>query len=442
MKKLFILLLITLLCLTSCDTDKAEQSEVSEELSVSEESEISAEDFSPVEKDEVLSAAEALLEKDIELMGVFAGGTLSGEEKNGKYTVAEGKYGEYSVLKNAVLEIYASEETAERLLSYPDYGEASVAEADGKTVFNYTYVNDFAATAKSFTVSLVSFDDTTANVTVSVSGKNIPAKLERVDNQWKLSQSVYFSYLDSEIEKQVSEGWENSIYLGSKQNSGSAPKLTGKFLVLNVFLNDTFSTWEDDQRKKVEDSVDTACEWIVTKSRGYKDANLVIDTRSLFYIHRGTVATNYEMAWLDVMFQETVYVDVNGYVESNTPEGYAGVCVLFHIWKDGQDYLIPCDKENTDYLTYFGERAMFFYSNRGGHSDSAYVSVILQLCGGESFVKREDTAEIRALFPDEILLENTFAKLPLQEYSVSPLTAFLLGWNGYIDTQLIPFTDK
>ena len=128
--------------------------------------------------------------------------------------------------------------------------------------------------------------------------------------------------------------------------------------------------------------------------------------------------------------------------QSNTPEGYAGVCVLFHIWKDGQDYLIPCDKENTDYLTYFGERAMFFYSNRGGHSDSAYVSVILQLCGGESFVKREDTAEIRALFPDEILLENTFAKLPLQEYSVSPLTAFLLGWNGYIDTQLIPFTDK
>ena len=66
---------------------------------------------------------------------------------------------------------------------------------------------------------------------------------------------------------------------------------------------------------------------------------------------------------------------------------------------------------------------------------------LLQLCGGELLYGREDTADIQKLFPDDILLSKKYLSLPLQDYSVSPLTAFLLGWNEYIDIQLIQFTD-
>jgi DNA-binding NarL/FixJ family response regulator len=49
--------------------------------------------------------------------------------------------------------------------------------------------------------------------------------------------------------------------------------------------------------------------------------------------------------------------------------------------------------------------------------------------------------KIKALFPEDILLQKNYLDLPLQSHTVSPLTAFLIGWSGYVDTQLIPFTD-
>ena len=265
--------------------------------------------------------------------------------------------------------------------------------------------------------------------------------VEKVKGKWLLTDSVYFAYLEDEKQTQLSAGWENSIYLGTRQNSGSAKKLTGKVLILNVFLNDTFTEWSDADRKKVEDTVDSACEWLITKSRDHSGANLAIDTQSLFYVHSDTVPSNYEMAFLDIMFQKTVYVDVNGYVERNTPDGYDSVCVMFHVWKNGDDYCIPCDTANTDYHTYHGERAMFYYSKNAGHQASSYVYMLLQLFGGEKLYGREDTEEIKALFPEDILLQKNYLNLPLQSHTVSPLTAFLIGWSGYVDTQLIPFTD-
>ncbi len=414
--------------------------EVSENLSVSDEP--SEEDvYSPVDKEEVRSCAEALIKADITLMGIFAGGLLSDGGGEEDYILAEGKYRDYSVLTELAKETYSEQAVIDRMLSYPDYGEDSVISEDGKTKYKYTYINDFAASAKSGSVTVVSFDDEHATVSVTVSGKTFTMGMQKVSGKWLLTDSVYFAYLKGETDTQLSEGWENSIYLGTRQNAGSAKKLTGKVLVLNVFLNDTFTEWTDTDRKKVEDTVESACEWLVTKSRDYKDAVLAIDTQSLFYVHSDTVPSNYEMAFLDIMFQKTVYVDVNGYVERNTPDGYDSVCVMFHVWKNGDDYCIPCDTANTDYHTYYGERAMFYYSKNAGHDSSSYVYMLLQLFGGEKLYGREDTEEIKALFPDDILLQKNYLSLPLQSHSVSPLTAFLIGWNGSIDTQLIPFTD-
>lgn len=443
MKKFLVLILICLICLSACDTSKGEASEVSDEESVffSVSDEVSAEDvYSPVDKAEVLSAAEKLIEADIALMGIFAGGALSDGSGEKDYANASGEYEDYSALTALAESTYGEKTVIDRMLSYPDYGDDAVISEDGKTKYKYTYINDFAASAKKATVTVVSFDDETATLSVSLSGKTFTMGMQKVSGGWRLTDSVYFAYLRGETDTQLSEGWENSIYLGSRQNAGSAASLKGKILVLNVFLNDTFTEWTDTDRKKVEDTVDTACEWLVTKSRGY-NAVLAIDTQSLFYVHSDTVPSNYEMAFLDIMFQKTVYVDVNGYVERNTPDGYDGVCVLFHVWKNGDDYCIPCDTANTDYHTYYGERAMFYYSKNAGHDSSSYVYMLLQLFGGEKLYGREDTDEIKALFPDDILLQKNFLSLPLQSHSVSPLTAFLIGWSGYIDTQLIPFTD-
>ena len=444
MKKLLVLILISLLVLCSCDSgaggvsdDTGEFSSAGDEVSQNG----GEENNLPVGKDELLAKAKKLVEDDITLMGIFAGGALSNGDEGKDYTPAQGKYEDYETLLSLAQSVYADEQIAERMLSYPDYGEDAVINSDGKTEYKYSYINDFAATARQADVSIISFDDTSASISVKISGKTFSLGMAKVNGKWKLANSVYFAYLQSEIDVQKASGWENSIYLSTRQNVGSAPRLAGKFLVLNVFLNDSFTSWKDSDRKNVEDNIDRACEWLVTKSRGYSSANLAIDTQSLFYVHSDSVPADYEMAFLDIMFRNTVYVDVNGYIEKNTPAGYDGVCVLFHVWKNGSDYCIPCDKENTDYLTYYGERAMFYYSKNAGHQPSSYVYMLLQLCGGELLYGRKDTEQLAELFPGEIMLSKKFLSLPLQDYSVSPLTAFLLGWTDYIDTQLIQFTD-
>lgn len=443
MKRFIALILLITVLLCACKPSGNEESEHSEEVSAEDISEVqvSEDDYSPVEKAEVLSAAETLLQTDIHLVSVFAGGSLSDGKLNSSYTEADGKYASYEVFTVMAENTYASEDVRQRMLSYPDYGDDNIINDEGQTKYKYSYINDFAARADDFTVSVVSFDDETATVSVGVSGKTLQIGMEKQDGEWKLSTSVYFAHLQSEADSQLQKGWENSIYLGTRQNAGSAKKLTGKMLILNVFLNDAFTEWTDEYRKKVEDTVDDACDWLITKSRNYGSANLAIDTQSLFYVYSGSITPNYQMAFLDIMFSNTVYVDVNGYVEQNTPAGYDGVCVLFHVWKNGDDYCIPCDTEKTDYLTYYGERAMFYYSKKGMHAPSSYASVILQLCGGETLFGRDDTKEIEKLFPDDLLLEKKYTNLPLQEYSVSPLTAFFVGWSGYADVQIIPFTD-
>ena len=444
MKKLFILILTSLLVLCSCGGATGENSG-EESITSGFEDTVSQnggeEDVSPVGKEELLEKAKKLVEDDITLMSIFAGGALKNGGEGKGYTPAQGKYENYQTLLSLAKSVYADDTVTDRMLSYPDYGPDAVINNEGKTEYKYDYINDFAATAKQAEVGITSFDDTSAVISVKISGKTFSLGLKKTNGVWKLENSVYFAYLQSEIDLQKASGWANSIYLGTRQNVGSAPGLTGKFLVLNVFLNDSFTSWKDADRKNVEDNIERACEWLVTKSRGYSKANLAIDTQSLFYVHSDTVPQNYEMAFLDIMFQSTVYVDVNGYIEKNTPSGYDGVCVLFHVWKNGSDYCIPCDKENTDYLTYYGERAMFYYSKNAGHEPSSYVYMLLQLCGGEKLYDREDTKQIAQLFPDEILLSKKYLSLPLQDYSVSPLTAFLLGWTDYIDTQLIQFTD-
>ena len=92
MKKLLVLLLITLLTLCSCETGAGDPSGDTSEFSsaADEVSENSAEeDYFPVGKEELLAKAKELVENDITLMGIFAGGALSNGENSKKYTAAK-----------------------------------------------------------------------------------------------------------------------------------------------------------------------------------------------------------------------------------------------------------------------------------------------------------------------------------------------------------------
>ncbi|MBR6776990.1 MAG: hypothetical protein IKM27_04505, partial [Clostridia bacterium] len=74
MKKILILLLISLICLSACDTPVGDASDVSDEVSEnSDPSEDASEEeaYSPVDMEEVRSSAEKLVKADITIMGVF-----------------------------------------------------------------------------------------------------------------------------------------------------------------------------------------------------------------------------------------------------------------------------------------------------------------------------------------------------------------------------------
>ncbi len=447
LKKFLALLLMLVLLLSACTGDTnnssapdvslpAEQSEVSEEASET----VSASPEHSASKAEVESAANELTARDAYFVRIIAGGDLSGGKLTDAYGTVKGVYKDYGKLMSELQSLYADNSVYTRMLTYPDYGGDNFVNQDGSTKYKYLYINDFAASLAVHSVTVTAFDDKSAVLSVSASGKKYKMEMVYTDGEWRLTDSILFVYLASEREIQVNAGWENSIYIGTRQNSGSLPKLNGRLLVLNVFVDDSFSAWEEVGREKVKKSVEEACTWLEAKTRDYAGANTVIETKTLYYVHGNVVPQTFHPAFLDSMFQNTVYGDVNGYIEKNVTGEYDGVCVLFHVWKSGKSYVIPCDTANTDYLTYFGERAMFYHTQHYTPSASYYVSALLRLAGGEYLFESEYSAVLKDMFPYDIMLAANADNLPLQDYEVSPLTAFFIGWNGYIDTQLIPYT--
>jgi hypothetical protein len=241
--------------------------------------------------------------------------------------------------------------------------------------------------------------------------------------------------------------FDRSKNTSTAMGQGSAKALSGSFLIINVFLNDQVSEWDNTDIDDVLTKMNSACAFMERSAAGYGVSLNVISTdktKSLYLETTEKLPTDInDFVWIDLLFADTVYRTLQGYAENYfNLDSYDNWCVMFHLNKKGRSYAIPCDKANSDWANYNAERCVIFHTDDDTYayydSPGVYVHELFHLFGAVDlytpYITDEDDSMLKIYFSNDIMrIIPTDDELA----SVSPYTAFKLGWVGYIDEQFL-----
>jgi hypothetical protein len=461
LKKHFAIILVLIILLVSCQntpgtTDESGlfseiSADVSEISEVNEVSDLSIESgISEQEKAEFIANARRLLEADAEITSLIINGEIyKDEQKKDGGTVlyplsAENKYYEFSKLEELVYSVY-TKEGGEYIINFPTYGTGRVVSVSGKTWYSTHFAPDFNDHAKS--IKLISLNEKSGRVEVKTeNGYTVNINFENTSAGWRMSKGLYQAV--TEFKHTVPSGDEVK---STAMNMGSAKTLTGKCLVINVFLSDSVSSWKDDDIKVALSRLNKARDFTVSLASFYGgslDLTATDQTTSLYIETKDKIPTDIsDFVWIDLLFCDTVYGSLEGYAESHFDlESYDNWCVLFHLNKKGRSYAIPCDKANSDWQHYYAERCVVFHTTDQSYqyynSPGVYAHELFHLFGASDlytpYISDEDAKLLYNYFPNDIM---NVIPLDLELASVSPFTAYRMGWLDYLDEQFYFLTD-
>lgn len=429
------------------DMDSSDISDVTSEGSeVSEVSEAVSEDEpnKPINKgqEEILE----LIEKDALLTDLFInGGVCPNLLAEYSYTILESsnEYHDFSAVENALNDVYSAEcDVAERYLSYPTPAAPVVKSSGGVTAVCRAYVPYFDVAPDISTAQFLSFSADFASVSVECSdGRSYVYEAVKSEGKWRLTTSLFFMNLS------LPSGvrWEESG-LQNGQNEGSAKRLSGNCLIVNIFVDDAASSWNNDDIDNALRYISDAAFFLENEAALY-GAELKLnftDKNSSVYIKtsKNISPSGDDLLWIELMFADTVYRTLEGCASSYFDlDSYDNWCVLIHVAKAGRSYAIPCNSDYFDHEIYSSERAVMFYSadaSKPYYSVAAnYAHELLHLFGAQDLYEDAVTADsvtfIKHFFPNEIMF-NIHDDIGTQ--AVSPYTAYRVGWS---DTLTEPF---
>ena len=267
------------------------------------------------------------------------------------------------------------------------------------------------------------------------------------DGKWFLDNSLFLLWLDGRSDVK----WEDSG-LKPGQNEGSAKRLTGKCLVINLFIDDAVSKWSDDDVEGALAFVNAGTDFISAQAEAYgADLSLyVTDKRSSVYLKtsRNITTSMEDYLWIEFLFADTTYRNLEGCVSSYFDlDEYDNWCVLLHINKTGRSYALACNSTFYDYNIYSSERAVMYYST---DTDYTYYSVagtyaheLLHLFGADdlydNFISPDAAEALEHFYPNAIM---SVVGNDMEMFGICPYTAYLIGWIDSIpepfDRLLIP----
>ncbi len=451
--KLKIAVLVLSLCLCACAggvlPDNSYPGDSSGDMSAfsGNASENESSDVDP-EKARFLAEAKRLLEKDGEITSlIILGGIYKDENNKDGSTVlyplsAENEYRSFAALEALAGSVY-SDSGSGYILNFPPYGTKTVKNVSGETWYSSHYAPDYGDFAVADTAKIVSCDGETATVSVvTLTGLEVAVPFVKTSAGWRMEECLY--KLVTDIKNNISGG---EAYRSAAMGAGSASALDGNFLIINVFINDRVSEWNDADVAEVFARLGGACEFIESMADFYgvkPDITPTGKSDSLYLNTTEKLPTDInDFVWMDLIFSDTVYGSLEGYAEHYFDlEKYDNWCVMFHLNKKGRSYAIPCDKANSDWERYTAERCAIFHSDDDGYiyydSAGVYAHELLHLFGADDlytpYVTAAENALLENYFPNDIM-----RAIPLDTAlaSVSPYTAFRLGWVNHIDNQFL-----
>ncbi len=387
-----------------------------------------------------------LIEKDVLLTDLFINGEVCPNILTEySYTTLESSnvYHDFSAVENALNDVYSAEcDVAERYLSYPTSAAPVVKNSGGVTSVCRAYVPGFNVEPDISTAEFLSFSSDAASVSVKCSdGRSYVYEAVKAEGKWRLTTSLFFMNLSlpSEIL------WEDSG-LQNGQNEGSAKRLCGDCLIVNIFVDDAVSSWKSDDIDNALRYISDAAFFLENEAAVYGTGlrfNFT-DKNSSVYIKtsKNISSAGDDLLWIELMFADTVYRTLEGCAASYFDlDSYDNWCVLIHVSKSGRSYAIPCNSDYYDHEIYSSERAVMFYSadaSKPYYSVAAnYAHELLHLFGAQDLYEDTVTSNsvmfIKHFFPNEIMF-NIHDDIGTQ--AVSPYTAYRVGWS---DTLPEPF---
>ncbi len=442
-KTLYILLVSALLLFSGCgDNDSFDMSDnnvsdVSINADVSEESSFSK----PFKSDE--EKILELIKADTEIAKLIAGGGIYSKEWQNGYEYipleSDSPYHDFSSLEKLLNDTYTTDSgITDRYFSYPTQSGPTVKDIGGITNVCLAYAPKITVLPDISSAKFTSSSSYAASIKVTCSdGHEYVFNAVKNNGSWQLENSLFFMAMDL----QPDIAWESSA-LENGQNEGSAKRLTGNCLVVNVFIDDAVSVWADDDVDTVLRYMNDSVDFLENEAARYGASLNLYSTDKVHSVYLKTsknITTSIDdYLWIELLFADTTYRTLEGCVKSYfNLEGYDNWCVMLHIAKNGRSYSLACNSDYYDHMIYYSERSVMFYSGDTSYQyysvASTYAHEMLHLFGAEDlyndYVTDATSELLEHFFPNEIM-RVTCDDLGTQ--AVCPYTAYRVGWIGEI----------
>ncbi len=374
--------------------------------------------------------AAALLQKDRLVTEIFVGNSLwlGTADKAERVLVPEGnQYADFSEIERLLAETYlANSGEREFFLSYPENQEPSVVSQNGKTSVFCHLGSEYTDYADLSTVSVAETDDEKVKDIsfTTLTGKKIKvnAVLDST-GAWLLEKGIY--HLNP----------PNTSFAPSlnKVNAGSLKNLTGKTLVIQLFVEDGKTEITPEDEALFHQKVVSATGRITENLKAY-GITPQFDYVSRYFDHKGELGIR--PVDFDIMIAKTNMGDLKTFAQASVDlTGYDNYFFVVCTKKDMETSFGYCDNTVETQL-YYGERIL----TGASVTDLEIYKSMLCLLGAElpdeNSVDKYKEALYKFYFPDDFAFSNDLSKAEL-----SPVTAFLCGFTdelNYLYQTFIP----
>lgn len=424
MKKVLAVLLLTLIlsgCTVQTYDDFGRPSAVSEGV-------FSIEKQEEVDNNSLIPTAKKLLEADKTITKLFAGGLLSElVDTTGKdpleYIPAAGtQYEDFSTIEKLLTSTYTvGSGVIEKYLSYPRYGNRSIISKDGKTYFSFHYKDNFTSVN---TDNIFISDGINSNQKIINAGA-FTLTMAYDGTAWLLEDSVYF------VEKENRKPSESTAVF-PKMNQGSAATLSGKILVVEVFVAENKGKFTEEKTAFYDQKIRDSMSFILNSAVDHR-GSFSFEVKQLFFSLSQTVDFSTDEPYaFDRVLATTKYGDLERYIKDNIDvSAYDDYFAVICADKTGTGFALPYSKGDSE--VFKAERCVLFANDDSG----LLTKNILSLFGAQEQTDAYLIRLMKSYFENEIM----FAP-PLSGAVVSELTAYQTGMTKYLDDQFTAFIPK
>ena len=372
-----------------------------------------------------LQDAKELVERDRTATEIFVCSSLcnKGASQAVSHPVTSGEYSDYSAIKKLLRDTYTDD--GDFWLSMPYFGEPPVSDKNGKTYVFYHPQNGYDDFINPDSVEVAeTYTDLHREIKgVTTSGKQVVLDVVLSNGAWRLEQGIY--RVNPKTEESVSEK-EAPL-----SNYGSFAEFKGDILVIELYLSDVESTFNENEEAEFHSRISNAFDYISAQSKEY--GNEVNITYESAYFHHGGVMGVRGLDF-DIVFAETGFGTLNKFAGENFDlTAYDNYVFAVCLNKDAE-VSYNCFDGSDETEIYFGER--FLVGTQSKESEICVAALSLLGAYGYDNGRCASYTEslYRVYFPNDIMVSRD-----IKSSDMSPVTAYFCGITAKIDSDFIQF---